>query len=151
MRRRTEAVGRSQSPGYGSPPAGRRGRSEARNENRPSRRRCPRSPRGSTRWPSALPLRYESFRRLKLFTASDGVGHPNRSDRLADIMHPDDLGPLRHGERHCRDAPGETLAGLPATELFDERLSRDADDDRMAEGYDSIQVSQEREVVLSGL
>src|SRR5438132_10554162 len=148
MRRRTGAVGRSQSPGSGSPPAGRHGRSEARNGNRPSRRRCPRSPRGLTRWPSALALRYESFRRLKLFTAADGVGHPNRSDRLADIVDPDDVGPLRDRERRRRDAPEKALAGLPAAELLDERLSRDPDDDRMAERHNSIEVPQDRELVL---
>src|SRR5207247_3611402 len=150
-RRRTAAVSQSQSRESGSPPGGRHERSGGRNGNRPSRSRCPRSPRGLTRWPSALPLRYESLRRLKLFTAKHAVDNAHRPNRLADIMDPNDVGPFRHCEGRRGDAPSEPISWRAASKPLKERFPRHADDARVAEGYDLVYVTREGQIVIRRL
>src|SRR5439155_704464 len=149
--RRTAAASQSRSRESGIPPGARHEISGARNGNRPSRSRCPRSPRGSTRWPSALPLRYESLRRLKLFTAQHAVDNAYRTNRLADIMDPNDVGPFRHREGRRGDAPREPISRRTATKPLKQRFPRHPDDDRVAEGYDLVQVTQEGQIVIRRL
>ena len=88
---------------------------------------------------------------VKAFHREQGVDHTHRADRLADIVDTNHVHPLCHRERRRRDAPGKAFAGSSAAEPLDERFSRDANDDWMAEGHNPIQVSKEREVVLRGL
>src|SRR5256885_14509268 len=99
------------------------------------------NPRGSMGWPSALPLRYESLRWLKLFTAKDVIDDSHRPDRLTDIMGPHDPRPLHHREGRRRDAPRQPFARLTASQSLDEGISRHADNDRVAEGHDLVQAT----------
>src|SRR3989442_14296943 len=66
-------------------------------------------------------------------------------------MDSDPVGPLRHRERHRRDTPGKAFAGFPSAQSLDERFPRDADDDRMAEGDNPVQVLEEGEAVFLDL
>src|SRR5439155_10028746 len=94
---------------------------------------------------------YESLRWLKLFTAQHAVDNAYCTNRLADIMDPNDVGPFRHHEGRRGDAPREPISRRTATKPLKERFPRHPDDDRVAEGYDLVHVTQEGQIVIRRL